>query len=61
MNAEIISIGTELLMGETVDTNSSYLAGELAKIGVDLVWRRKSATIPDASKRRCGARGSGRT
>ena len=36
MNAEIISIGTELLMGETVDTNSSYLADELAKIGVDL-------------------------
>ena len=46
MNAEIISIGTELLMGETVDTNSSYLADELAKIGVDLVWATKVGDHP---------------
>lgn len=38
MNAEIISIGTELLMGELVDTNSSFLASELAKIGVEVRW-----------------------
>ena len=36
MQAEIISIGTEILMGELVDTNSSFLAAELAKIGVEL-------------------------
>ena len=46
MNAEIISIGTELLMGETVDTNSSYLADELAKIGVELVWATKVGDHP---------------
>ena len=46
MKAEIISIGTELLMGETVDTNSSYLAAELAKIGVDLVWATKVGDHP---------------
>ena len=46
MNAEIISIGTELLMGETVDTNSSYLADELAKIGVDLLWATKVGDHP---------------
>ena len=46
MNAEIISIGTELLMGETVDTNSSYLAGELAKIGIDLIWATKVGDHP---------------
>ncbi|MGI8878654.1 MAG: competence/damage-inducible protein A, partial [Candidatus Limnocylindria bacterium] len=35
MKAEIISIGTELLLGQIVDTNSAYLAGRLASAGVD--------------------------
>ncbi len=47
MNAEIISIGTELLMGETVDTNSSWLGQELAKIGVDLRWATKVGDDPE--------------
>lgn len=34
MEAEIIAIGTELLLGATVDTNSAYLATQLATIGV---------------------------
>ncbi|MBA3468044.1 MAG: competence/damage-inducible protein A [Herpetosiphonaceae bacterium] len=34
MNAEIIAIGTELTLGTTVDTNSAWLAGQLATIGV---------------------------
>ena len=46
MNAEIISVGTELLMGEIVDTNSSYLADGLAKIGVDLRWATKVGDHP---------------
>ena len=37
MQAEIIAIGTELLLGVTVDTNSAYLAQQLATIGVPLV------------------------
>jgi nicotinamide-nucleotide amidase len=41
MRAEVISIGTEILMGEMVDTNSSYLASELAKLGIDLRWVSK--------------------
>lgn len=36
MNAEIICIGTELLLGHTVDTNSAYLARELAELGINL-------------------------
>lgn len=36
MNAELIAIGSELLLGETVDTNSAYLARQLAAIGVGL-------------------------
>ncbi|MCH8061454.1 MAG: CinA family nicotinamide mononucleotide deamidase-related protein [Chloroflexi bacterium] len=46
MRAEIVSIGTELLMGETVDTNSTYLATELAKLGVDLRWVTKVGDDP---------------
>ena len=36
---EIIAIGSELLLGQIVDTNSTYLATELARIGVDLRFR----------------------
>ncbi len=36
MNAEIISIGTELLMGEITDTNAAYLASQLPLVGIDL-------------------------
>ena len=46
MNAEIISIGTELLMGETVDTNSSYIGEQLARIGIDLTWATKVGDHP---------------
>ena len=35
MRAEILSVGTELLLGQIVDTNSAYLAGRLAGAGVD--------------------------
>ncbi|MBI4285414.1 MAG: CinA family nicotinamide mononucleotide deamidase-related protein [Chloroflexi bacterium] len=34
--AEIVSIGTELLMGETLDTNASYLATQLPLFGIRL-------------------------
>ncbi|HEV8534143.1 MAG TPA: CinA family nicotinamide mononucleotide deamidase-related protein [Candidatus Limnocylindria bacterium] len=33
--AEILSIGTELLLGQIVDTNANYLAGRLALLGID--------------------------
>jgi competence/damage-inducible protein CinA-like protein len=36
--AEIIAIGTELLLGEIVDTNSQYLARQLRDAGIDLYW-----------------------
>lgn len=38
MKAEIISIGTELLLGEITDTNASYLASRLPLLGIDLYW-----------------------
>jgi len=36
VNAEIIAIGTELLLGEIVDTNTSVIARALRSIGIDL-------------------------
>lgn len=39
MRAEIISIGTELLLGEIVDTNAAWLAQQLAGTGVDVYFR----------------------
>lgn len=36
MNAEIITIGDEILIGQIVDTNSAYIAQELNKIGVSV-------------------------
>ena len=38
MRAELLSIGTELLLGQIVDTNSAYLAGRLAGLGIDLLY-----------------------
>lgn len=38
MKAEIISIGTELLLGQITDTNAPYLASELPALGIDLYW-----------------------
>ncbi|MDD5093892.1 MAG: competence/damage-inducible protein A [Dehalococcoidia bacterium] len=36
MKAEILSIGTEILLGEITDTNAAYLAGQLPLLGIDL-------------------------
>lgn len=36
MRAEILTIGTELLIGQVVNTNATYLAQELAMLGIDL-------------------------
>ena len=38
MNAELFSIGTELLMGELTDTNAAWIAGRLPPLGIQLRW-----------------------
>jgi len=38
MRAEIISIGTEILLGEILDTNAQYLASRLPALGIDLYY-----------------------
>jgi nicotinamide-nucleotide amidase len=39
MNAEIVSIGSELLLGQIVDTNASWIAQRLAEAGVNLFYK----------------------
>jgi nicotinamide-nucleotide amidase len=41
MRAEIVAVGTELLLGQIVDTNSSWLGEQLAAIGVDSYFQTK--------------------
>ncbi|GAB4347198.1 MAG: competence/damage-inducible protein A [Candidatus Abyssubacteria bacterium] len=59
MNAEIVMVGSELLLGQIIDTNSAYLAQELARIGVNLFYkttvgdnRRRMADVLQAALRR---------
>lgn len=39
MKIEVVTIGDELLLGFTIDTNAAHLARELASIGVEIVHR----------------------
>ena len=41
VSAELISVGTELLLGQIVDTNAAYLAQELSRLGIH-VYRKTS-------------------
>ncbi len=48
MRAEIISTGTELLLGQIDDTNATYLARQLRDLGIDLFFR---TTVGDNEQR----------
>ncbi len=48
MRAEIVMIGTELLLGEIVDTNANLLAVALRNIGMDLYYK---TTVGDNENR----------
>jgi nicotinamide-nucleotide amidase len=46
--AEIITIGTEILLGEILDTNARYIARALRDLGIDLY---RKTTVGDNQKR----------
>ena len=48
MQIELLTIGDELLLGFTIDTNAAYLARALAGIGVEIVHR---STVGDDADR----------
>lgn len=59
MKAEIVSVGTEILLGEILDTNAQYLAVRLPPMGIDLYYvsgvgdnlQRLAETVGRAHKR----------
>src|SRR5690606_3712538 len=59
MRAELIMVGTELLLGQIVDSNAAYLAEQLAAIGINVYhkttvgdnWTRIAAALGQAFNR----------
>lgn len=47
INASIITIGDELLIGQTIDTNSAFIATELNKIGI---WVKRRLSVGDVKE-----------
>ena len=39
MQAELISVGTELLLGQILNTNAQFLAQELASLGINVYFQ----------------------
>jgi nicotinamide-nucleotide amidase len=50
MKAEIINIGDELLIGQVVNTNASWMAAQLTKAGISVVQTTTIADDADAIK-----------
>ncbi|WP_295729877.1 competence/damage-inducible protein A [uncultured Limosilactobacillus sp.] len=48
MNAEIISVGTELTLGEITNTNARFLANQLRELDINCFWQ---TTIDDQQSR----------
>ena len=41
MRCDVLAIGTELLLGQIVDTNSAWIGEQLASAGIDTFEHRK--------------------
>lgn len=50
MRAEILSVGTELLLGDILNTNAQYIARELANIGVNVFYQTVVGDNPERLK-----------
>ena len=48
MRAEIITVGTEILLGDILNTNTHYLSNELANMGIDIYYQ---TTVGDNEER----------
>ena len=55
MTAEIISVGTELLLGNILNTNAQYLSRELAELGITV--QRESCTNAEFYEKMRAAKG----
>ena len=50
MVAEIISVGTELLLGDIVNTNAQYIAKKLAHAGIEVYYQTVVGDNPQRLK-----------
>lgn len=50
MNAEIIAIGSELLLGQIIDSNSAWIAQRLAENGINLFYKTVVGDNPERMK-----------
>ena len=57
LTAEIISVGTELLMGQILDTNAQYISQRLAEVGINQYYRTTVGDNRVRLQRRVGANG----
>lgn len=51
MRAEILSVGTELLLGDILNTNARYIAREFAAIGVNVYYQTVVGDNPERLKK----------
>lgn len=51
MNAEILAVGTEILLGDIVNTNAEYIARGLAEIGVGVYYQTVVGDNPERMKK----------
>ncbi|MBE6012932.1 MAG: competence/damage-inducible protein A [Lachnospiraceae bacterium] len=47
MKAEIMAVGTELLLGDIINTNAQFLSKELAAMGIDVYYQSVVGDNPD--------------
>ena len=50
INCEVVAVGTELLLGQIVDTNSSWIGEQLALSGIDSYFQTKVGDNPERIK-----------
>lgn len=50
MKAEIVSVGTEIIIGSTLNTNAQYIAQKLLEIGIDVLFHTTVTDEPELLK-----------
>lgn len=60
MKAEIIAVGTELLLGQIVNSNAQFLSVELAALGIDVYFQTVVGDNKAAFWKRSGLLRAGR-
>lgn len=54
LRCDVLAVGTELLLGQIIDSNSAWIGGELAANGIDSLVQVKVGDNVGGSRRSCG-------